>query len=203
MRDRIVFARHDVTQDTPFVRIDLISCRNLLIYLDADLQRIVLRSFHFALVPDGVLLLGKSESPGQSSSLFAPLFSDARVFRREPGPSGAAGNPLLMRQPPLHKPRDRTPVRTIRDALAEHLKPVALLIVPSGEIRETEGNVDDFITIPPGRIQLNATKMLRPELRGEIWALLARGTGNFSSLAAKTRAASIIRRMCFARRAPS
>lgn len=175
VRDCIVFARHDVTQDTPFVRIDLISCRNLLIYLDADLQRVVLRSFHFSLLSDGVLVLGKSESPAQASALFAPLFSDARIFRRDAGPQDTAGNPLLMRQALLHRPTHRpSSSRTIRDALVEYLKPAAILMDPSGEIRETEGNIDDFITIPPGRLQVSATKMLRPELRGEIWPLLAR-----------------------------
>jgi two-component system CheB/CheR fusion protein len=184
VRDCIVFARHDVTQDTPFVRIDMISCRNLLIYFDAELQRLVLRSFHFALVPEGVLVLGKSESTSPLSSLFVAMFSDARIFRREAGPSGTAGNPLLMRQPPLHKPsRQRTlPNRTIRDAVVEHLKPAALLMDPSGDIRETEGNIDDFITIPPGRLQVNATKMLRAELRGELWALLARAKKQNSAI---------------------
>ena len=174
VRDSIVFARHDVTQDTPFVRIDLISCRNLLIYLDADLQRLVLRSFHFSLVPEGVLVLGKSESTGQMAPQFAALFSDARIFRREAGPSGTAGNPLLLRQPPLQRPQRSAPNRTIRDAVIEHLKPAAILMDAAGDIREIEGNVDDFITMPPGRLQMNATKMLRQELRGELWALMAR-----------------------------
>lgn len=175
VRDCIVFARHDVTQDTPFVRIDLVSCRNLLIYLDADLQRTVLRAFHFSLVPDGVLLLGKSESAGQHPSLFLPLLNEARIFRRNPAAQVGPENPFLLRQPALQLSRRRAaPNRGIRDALAEHLKPRALLIDPTGEIRETEGNVDDFISIPPGKVQLNATKVLKPELRGEFWALLAR-----------------------------
>jgi two-component system CheB/CheR fusion protein len=175
VRDSIVFARHDVTQDTPFVRIDLISCRNLLIYLDADLQRVVLRSFHFSLVPNGILVLGKSESIGQMAPQFTSLFGDARIFRREAGPTGAAGNPLQMRQPPLHRPTHRSaPNRTIRDAVIEHLRPAAILMDPSGDIREIEGNIDDFISVSPGRLQVNATKMLRQELRAEFWALHAR-----------------------------
>jgi two-component system CheB/CheR fusion protein len=175
VRDCIVFARHDVTRDTPFVRIDLISCRNLLIYFDADLQRDVLRAFHFALVPDGVLVLGKSENAGQTPPLFSPLFSEARIFRRNPAAQSGGGRPILLRQSPVPKPAHRTEVRrTIRDALTEHLKPRALLLGPSGEIRETEGNLDDFITMPSGKAELNATKLLRPELRGELWALLAR-----------------------------
>lgn len=175
VRDSIVFARHDVTQDTPFVRIDLVSCRNLLIYLDADLQRVVLRAFHFSLVPNGILVLGKSESIGQMTPHFASLFGDARIFRREEGPSGPGGNPLLMRQPPLQRPPQRSaPNRTIRDAIIEHMKPVGILMDPSGDIREIEGNIDDFISMPPGRLQVNATKVLRQELRAEFCALMSR-----------------------------
>ena len=70
IRDLCIFARQDVTRDPPFSRLDLVSCRNLLIYLDAAAQRRVMQVFHYALRPQGFLMLGPSESVGQASDLF-------------------------------------------------------------------------------------------------------------------------------------
>lgn len=82
VREMVVFARHDLTQDPPFTRIDLVSCRNLLIYLSPEAQRQVLVSFSFSLKPGGLMLLGSSERLGDSAGLFETLHSDGRIFRK-------------------------------------------------------------------------------------------------------------------------
>ena len=84
IRDLCLFARQDVTRDPPFSRLDLISCRNLLIYLDEVAQRRVLRTFHHALRPQGMLFFGPAESVAHSPELFEQIASDSRlrVFRR-------------------------------------------------------------------------------------------------------------------------
>jgi len=84
LRDCCVFTRHDVTRDPPFSRIDLISCRNLLIYLASPLQERVLRAFHYALVPGGMLVLGKAETVGGLEALFAPGDRKHKIYRRQP-----------------------------------------------------------------------------------------------------------------------
>src|SRR5262249_45312439 len=103
IRDLCVFARHDVTRDPPFSRMDLISCRNLLIYLDLPLQRRVVPAFHYALNPGGLLVLGRSEGLNTFGDLFTPLDERNKIyirravsplvplpdFRMEPGPTPA------------------------------------------------------------------------------------------------------------------
>jgi two-component system CheB/CheR fusion protein len=84
IRDLCIFARHDVTRDPPFSRLDLVSCRNLLIYLDATAQRRAMQVFHYALRPEGFLLLGPSESVGQASTLFALADHHHRLYSRNP-----------------------------------------------------------------------------------------------------------------------
>ena len=82
VRDLCTFSPHNVVRDPPFSRMDLVSCRNLLIYMDKDLQSTVIPVFHYALVPSGILLLGGSESAAQHTELFDPLDKAARIFVR-------------------------------------------------------------------------------------------------------------------------
>ena len=85
IRDLVIFARHDVTADPPFSQLDLISCRNLLIYLGPDAQERVIPTFHYALRPRGYLLLGSSESVGSATDLFAAVDKKQRIFVKKPG----------------------------------------------------------------------------------------------------------------------
>src|SRR6185437_4151426 len=80
VRERCVFAQHNLLTDPPFSRLDLLSCQNVLIYLRQEAQKKVLQSFHYALTPQGVLLLGPSETSGTASDLFAPLGDHKRQW---------------------------------------------------------------------------------------------------------------------------
>ena len=91
IRDACVFARHDVTRDAPFSKLDLISCCNLLIYLGAALQERVIPLFHYALKPTGFLKLGPSESVGRFTSLFSAVDTKFKIFSRKPGASAHLG----------------------------------------------------------------------------------------------------------------
>ena len=82
IRDICTFSAHSLVRDPPFSRMDLVSCRNLLIYLDAELQAKVVPSFHYSLSPDGILILGTSESTARHEDLFEPLDKPARIFLR-------------------------------------------------------------------------------------------------------------------------
>ena len=83
LRELVVFATHDLTRDAPFSRLDLCSCRNVLIYLQAPLQKRVLRLLHYALVPDGFLLLGTSETVGDTPELFSIFDKKNRVYSKK------------------------------------------------------------------------------------------------------------------------
>ena len=96
LRDLLVFARHDVTRDPPFLRLDLVCCRNLLMFLRAPAQQRALSMFHAALRPEGVLFLGPSESVAPLDKYFTPLDEGARLFRKSAqarGPSSVGGIP--------------------------------------------------------------------------------------------------------------
>ena len=88
IRDLVTFSAHSLIRDPPFSRLDMMSCRNLLIYMDADLQASIIPAFHYALLPGGILLLGSSETVVRHDGLFAPLDKERRIFIRRDGPSG-------------------------------------------------------------------------------------------------------------------
>jgi len=109
IRDLCTFSAHSLVRDPPFSRMDLVSCRNLLIYMDADLQAAVVPAFHYSLLPGGVLLLGSSETIARQDGLFTPLEKEHRIFLRRDGPS-----------PPIKMPQPRA--RTGSDAPASDRK---------------------------------------------------------------------------------
>ncbi len=78
----VVFAPHNVTMDPPFTKLDLISCRNLMIYLTAELQKKLLALFHYSLQPDGILFLGTSETIGRFTDLFATVDTKWKIYHR-------------------------------------------------------------------------------------------------------------------------
>src|SRR5690606_16409041 len=82
LRDAVTFAMHDLTKDPPFSRMNLVSCRNVLIYLTPKAQKHVLKVLHFALEPDGYLFLSTSESTGVQRELFSPLSKIRRIYRK-------------------------------------------------------------------------------------------------------------------------
>src|SRR5207248_10089131 len=88
IRKQVVFARHNILRDPPFTKVDLISCRNLLIYLRADAQRKVMAWFHFALRPGGYLLLGTSEAIGDRDNVFETVNAKMRIFQKRGDSSG-------------------------------------------------------------------------------------------------------------------
>jgi two-component system CheB/CheR fusion protein len=89
IRDMCVFARHDVTRDPPFSRMDLISCRNVLIYLEPRMQQRVMAVFHYALLTSGALLLGTSETTSTAEDLFAPVDKKHRIYLKRPASATA------------------------------------------------------------------------------------------------------------------
>ncbi len=88
IRETIVFAKHDLTKDSPFSKLDLVCCRNVLIYMDSVLQKKLIPMFHYTLNPGGILFLGESESIGTFADLYAPVDTRHKIFRRKPVGTG-------------------------------------------------------------------------------------------------------------------
>ena len=112
IREMVLFAQHDVIMDAPFTRLDLLSCRNLLIYFNATLQKRLLPLFHYSLRPGGILLLGGSETVGSAQGLFPVLSSKSRIYRRgvDAVAIGAVDFPVYQRSS-AHAPAQELPCR--------------------------------------------------------------------------------------------
>ena len=103
VRDLCTFSAHSLVRDPPFSRMNLVSCRNLLIYMDVELQATVIPAFHYSLLPGGVLLLGSAETVARHDGLFAPLEKEHRIFQRRDGPSPPLKTPARrMQNGPSH-----------------------------------------------------------------------------------------------------
>ena len=178
LREAVVFARQDVVQDPPFLRIDLISCRNLLIYFQSELQARILAIFHYALNPGGILFLGRSESIYQAESLFDPIDKEARAYRRR---GEASRLPIAFRVDPMPNPRDggRATAKVssnYEDVLlgvaGRAYIPFSVLISGKFEIRHIHGDPAQLLNLPAGKPAFDLLSMLRKEFRTDLQVLL-------------------------------
>ena len=171
LRDMIVFARHNLVSDPPFLRLDLVSCRNVLIYFDAPLQSRVLQTFHFGLAKGGLLFLGRSESVAQAEQLFTPVDRRERLFRKTdevtamPGPAVHSA----LRAPVQR--RDRR-VDLLLAGLIQHYDLTAVLCDAEGNIQHSVGQVERYLQFPAGTARLSLGDVAIPALRGELLTLL-------------------------------
>jgi two-component system CheB/CheR fusion protein len=178
IRDTVTFAEQDVIQDPPFSRVDLLSCRNLLIYLTADLQKKLLPLFHYALNPQGFLLLGSSESIGEFTDLFAIVNRKWKIYQRKAAVTTARTLPQvpLARVTPVPSTQERAvqpaEPRSLRQLvetiLLEHYTASAVLINEKGDILFVHGSTSRYLETATGEANLNIHRMARPGLRLEL-----------------------------------
>src|SRR5262249_12126272 len=132
VRDLVVFAAHSLLKDPPFSKLDLISCRNLLIYLERDLQTQVFASFHYALKPGRFLFLGSAESVDGSPGQFRPVDREQRLYQAVERTSAPSLPRLLLAPQPPVLPAARTPVRPVSQGEAMvHLRALEQYAPPS------------------------------------------------------------------------
>lgn len=177
LRKTIVFAPHNVIKDAPFTKLDLISCRNLLIYFQPIAQKKVLSLFHFGLKAGGVMFLGPSESPGEIADEFEVIDSHWRMFRKRRDVRLPADMRLPLSPGYLHSRPRATPVspsgtaypdmellRAYDVLLAEYVPP-SLLVNSKRELVHTFGGAGRFVTPPDGRISQDVLDMVHKELK--------------------------------------
>jgi len=182
IRDVCVFSRHNVLADPPFSRMDLISCRNLLIYMEPVLQQRILPMLHYALKPGGCLWLGGSETVGALTNLFAVEDPKQRIFVQRRGESGRGQFPLqhggMARAPftPITTRRnDATDLPREADRLLLHrFAPPGVVVSSELDILQYRGDTSPFLTPAPGKASLNLLKMLRPGLLVTVRAAIQR-----------------------------
>jgi two-component system CheB/CheR fusion protein len=174
LRDKCVFARHDITRDPPFSRLDLVSCRNVMIYFTPMLQRRTLQIIHYALRPGGFLLLGGSEGVTTAPALFAPVDVPNKVFARTGAASQLPGDlqvPIEWARP-MHDGGaiDIQPVELERaiGEMRDRLGPAAVVIGPNLRVLSTYGTVSPYLELPRGMATLDVLAMAREGLAGEL-----------------------------------
>jgi two-component system CheB/CheR fusion protein len=167
IRETCVFARHDLTKDPPFSNLDLVSCRNLLIYLDQAAQRHVLPVFHYALKPTGFLMLGSAESTAAASDLFIPADQQHKIYARKAIPprlplqftmaESRADNASLSNPAPAPNTLD-LPKRVERIIQSKY-SPDAVLINSEFHILQFRGHTSSYLDPSPGQASLNVLRM--------------------------------------------
>jgi len=186
IRQTILFAQHDVTLDPPFTRIDILSCRNLLIYFNAALQQRVLPLFHYVMRPGGVLMLGGSETVGRSLSLFTPLDSKSRVYLRSAAAAVAvAGNldfpvnrSLSLRTTALESNvsqpvyRQANVLSLANQILLQEFSPPAVLVNEQGDVIYINGHTGKYLEPAAGKANWNIHVMARPAIRTQLAAAM-------------------------------
>jgi two-component system CheB/CheR fusion protein len=182
VRDTCVFARHNVLSDPPFSRMDIISCRNVMIYLRARSQRMLTPLFHRALNPDGVLVLGQAESVAAQHDAFLPIDGRFRIYRPKPG-ARAAGFVLPKNQAAVErasteratfimeddsKPETDGVLREADRVLLNQLASNAVVVNPQLDIIEYRGDTAAYFAPQPGRPSASILKLARDGLAAEI-----------------------------------
>jgi two-component system CheB/CheR fusion protein len=179
IRDMVLFAQHDVVLDPPFTKLDLIACRNLLIYFDPELQRRLLPLFHYSLRSGGILLLGNSETVGRFSYLFTPIHAKLRLYLRQDDVRIRMPNTLLSALPSRTSPTEEYPVSSTDSskpstdslqAAADHLllqvyAPAAVVLNSEGDIVYISGRTGKYLEPAAGKANWNFHAMLRDGLR--------------------------------------
>lgn len=180
VRDAVVFAPHNLLGDPPFSQLNLIACRNLLIYLDRSVQRDVIDLFHYALCPSGFLLLGSAETI-DASELFRTEDKRMCVYQKRNVPAPEPRLPVfpftsqrIQRRP---DPRSEEAAETIRYQslhldLLERYAPPSILIGPDNKLVHLSENAGRYLIHPGGETTLSAARLVRSELRLELQALL-------------------------------
>jgi two-component system CheB/CheR fusion protein len=178
IRDLCVFAAHNVFSDPPFSRLDLVSCCNLMIYLDTVLQKKIIATFHYALNNDGYLVLGKSETIGTSKPLFSQLEKQYKVYLRkndafekakiemsyrvsEPDRKGASLSAALQNKKVIGEVGFENKVS---DLLLGKYVPASIVINKELEILQLHGQVNFFLELTAGKPSLNLLKVARKEI---------------------------------------
>ncbi len=176
IRETIVFAPHNIIMHPPFINIDIISCRNLLIYLDPELQKKLLGLFYYSLNPEGILLIGNSETLGSQSHLFTSENSSLKIYKR----GSSTLNPELydfpssFSRPKLNISENKVPdkpimnIQTLVDQLLlNQFSPAGVLVNENGDILYISGRTGKYLEPAVGKANMNIFAMLRPGFQND------------------------------------
>ena len=198
LREDVLFAVHNVIRDPPFSRLDLISCRNLLIYLNRTMQERVLEIFHFALRPGGAMFLGASESAEITPGEFTPIDKKRRIYRRRESIGRPVTAPnLLSGRWPIRLPElagDNEPVisgRQIHQQVIEELAPPSVLVDDSYDVVHISTHATRYMQISGGEPTHNLLKLVLPDMRLDLRSALLEARGREALSGSRSRPVAI------------
>jgi chemotaxis methyl-accepting protein methylase/PAS domain-containing protein len=177
IREKVIFTSHNIIRDAPFTKLDLLSCRNLMIYLGQELQNILLPLFHYSLNSHGMLLLGSAETIGSFSQLFVPTESKVRLFRRVNSPTPLTTLSLSSKYAFSSNSTSTEKIKTMPSSsssnlqhlvdqlLLKHYTPAAVLINAAGDILYINGSTGKYLEPATGKANWNIRVMAREGLR--------------------------------------
>ena len=180
IRETVIFAPQNIISNPPFTKLDLISCRNLLIYFGAELQKKLMPIFHYALNRDGILVLGSAETVGNFTELFSPMDKKSRVFARLDQPSQPYRLDFPARHPtqtPLAnestRPEFRDSLEYLTDqVIQQHYSPAAVLVNGDGDILYFSGHTGKYLEPAAGKVNINIHAMAREGLRDALTGVI-------------------------------
>ena len=189
LRETMLFAHHNVIKDPPFSHVDLISCRNLMIYLNRTAQQRILETFHFALRPGGYLLLGPSESPDTASDLFVVIDRKMNLYETRmvttrlvvPEPHTVTLPRTLLRTPEP-RPTERLAPIDAHHRLLEEYAPPSLIVTEDHTLVHMSSRAARYLQMPAGEPSRDVLKLIRPDLRVELRTALYQASKSRSSL---------------------
>lgn len=176
IREKVVFAQHNIIMHPPFTKIDILSCRNLLIYMEPELQKKMVGLFYYSLNPEGIMILGTSETLGTQSHLFNPLDLKCKIFKRANtllAPDLLDFPASFSRTKATHIEKEIVPtsaqnIQTLADQLLlQKFSPAGVLLNESGDIIYISGHTGKYLEPAVGKANMNIFAMLREGLRNE------------------------------------
>ncbi len=182
IREMVIFAQQNLVMDPPFTKLDLLTCRNLLIYLESKLQKKLMHLFHYSLNPEGALVLGSSETTGTTPNLFEKLTGKTRIYRKRESlaPSHqecfatASTRPLAEANAVVPPPAAPNLQELTDSLLLHHYSPSAVLSTSQGDIVYISGKLGNYLEPAEGKANLNIYAMAREGLSGPLTEAFAK-----------------------------
>jgi two-component system CheB/CheR fusion protein len=194
IREMVVFATHSVIKDPPFTKMDMLLCRNLLIYMEPVLQKKLMGLFHYSLNPGGIMLLGSSENENSQHKQFTPIDPKLKLFKSlsVPANNELLGFPSSFSHTRIQPNEDFKPVKITENIqtlanqlLLQYFAPASVLINPEGDILYITGRTGTYLEPAAGKANMNIYAMAREGLRNELPGALRKAKQNYEPVILK------------------
>ncbi|MGB5928577.1 MAG: CheR family methyltransferase, partial [Cyclobacteriaceae bacterium] len=180
LRDCILFNRHNIIENPPFKRLDLVSCRNLLIYLQPEIQSKLINLFHYSLNEDGLMFLGKSENISRHEDLFSILDKSNKIFKKKSGytvPPSNFSSPMSLskkygKENTVRSVTERRNIEKMFDDLMESLAPSSILVDDNLVVKKIYGSAQEYVSLRQGNFSSNIVDLLYSDLKSIVQILI-------------------------------